>query len=122
MGSIKSNAEDLKNIPICDLFYRIALDTRGPLPKTNKGNKYILVAIDHYSKWCEAKVVSDQTTMTVVKFLEKYIICRYEVPKFFLLTMVVNGLLNLTMCARFTTLTINIQRHNGLNVTGWLKG
>jgi hypothetical protein len=44
MGNIKSNVEDLKNIPICDLFYKIALDTTGPLPKTNEGNKYIFFA------------------------------------------------------------------------------
>jgi len=48
MGNIRSNVEDLKNIPICDLSYKIALDTTGPLPKTNEGNKYILFAIDHY--------------------------------------------------------------------------
>jgi hypothetical protein len=24
------------------------------LPETIEGNKYVLVTIDHYSKWCEA--------------------------------------------------------------------
>jgi hypothetical protein len=47
IGSIMSNVENLKNIPICDLFYKITLDIAGPLPETNKGNKYILIAIDH---------------------------------------------------------------------------
>jgi hypothetical protein len=42
-------------MPIHDLFYHIVLDTIGPFPKTKFGNKYILVAIKHYSKWCETR-------------------------------------------------------------------
>ncbi len=84
MGSIRSKDEELKNIPICDLFHRVAMDTAGPLPETKLGNKYILVAIDHYSKWCEAKAVVDHGAKTTARFLEDDIICRYGVPKFVL--------------------------------------
>jgi hypothetical protein len=83
-GSIRSWDERLKSIPICDLFHRIALDIAGPLPETRAGNKYILVAIDHYSKWCEAKVVADHGANTAVRFLEDDLICRYGVPRFVL--------------------------------------
>jgi hypothetical protein len=34
VGSICSEDEELKNIPVCELFYRVVLDIRGPLPKT----------------------------------------------------------------------------------------
>jgi hypothetical protein len=37
--------------------------------RTKSGNKYILVAIDHYSKWCEAKAVADHGTKTAARFL-----------------------------------------------------
>jgi hypothetical protein len=84
-GSICSGDEQLKSIPICDLFHRVALDTTGPLPETKSGNKYILVAIDHYSKWCQAKAVTDHGAKTAARFLEDDVICRYGVPKFILI-------------------------------------
>jgi len=84
----------LKSIPICDLFHRVALDIAGPLPKTKLGNRYILMAIDHYSKWCEAKAVANPSAKTASRFLEDNIICRYGVPRFILTEMVENGLQN----------------------------
>jgi hypothetical protein len=83
-GSIRSGDERLKSIPICDLFHKVALDTAGPLLETKVGNKYILVAIDHYSKWCEAKAVVDHGARTATRFLEDDLIYRYGVPKFVL--------------------------------------
>ncbi len=63
----------------------MTLDTARPLPETRSGNKYILVAIDHYSKWCEAKAVADHGAKTTARFLEDDIICRYGIPKFILI-------------------------------------
>ncbi len=50
IGNIILDVEYLKNILVCDLFYKVALDTAKLFPKTEKVNKYILVVIDHYSK------------------------------------------------------------------------
>jgi hypothetical protein len=82
MGNIRFEDEELKSILVCDLFYRITMDTTRPLPKTKLGNKYILVAIDHYSKWCKAKAIADHGAKTTAKFLEDDLICIYGVPKF----------------------------------------
>jgi hypothetical protein len=84
MGSIRSEDEKLKSIPVCDLFHRMAMDIAGSLPEIRSGNKYILVAIDHYSKWCKAKAVVDHGAKTAAMFLEDDIIYRYGVPKFVL--------------------------------------
>jgi hypothetical protein len=83
-GSIRSGDECLKSIPICDLFHRIALDTTSPLLETKVGNKYILVAMDHYSKWCEATALANHGAKTAARFLEDELICRYGVPRFVL--------------------------------------
>ncbi len=53
IDNLQFGVEDMKSTPICDLFYQVALDTSRPLLETFNGNKYVLVAIDHYSKWCE---------------------------------------------------------------------
>jgi hypothetical protein len=44
-----------------------------------------LVAIDHYSKWCEAKAIVDHGVKTSARFLEDDVVCRYKVPKFLLI-------------------------------------
>jgi transposase-like protein len=75
----------MKNIPIFDLFYKVALDTARPLLETKDGNRYALVAINHYSKWCEANLVKDQDVITTARFLEEEIICRFGVPRFILI-------------------------------------
>jgi hypothetical protein len=72
----------MKNILVCELFYQVILDTAGSLPETKSGKKYILVVVDHYSKWCEAKAMADHGAKTTTKFLEDDVICRYGVPKF----------------------------------------
>jgi hypothetical protein len=76
--------KQLKNIPMCDLFYKVALGTAGPLSKIRSGNKYILVAINHYSKWCEAKAVADHGARTAARFSEDDLIYKYGVPQFIL--------------------------------------
>jgi hypothetical protein len=40
------------------------------------------VAIDHYSKWCEAQPMKEHTSIVVAKFLEEEIICRFGVLKY----------------------------------------
>ncbi|KAL5517002.1 hypothetical protein EMCRGX_G002466, partial [Ephydatia muelleri] len=48
----------------------------GPLPKTERGNCYIITLIDYFSKWPEAEPIADKTARTVAGFLYK-IICRH---------------------------------------------
>ncbi len=58
------------------------LDIVDRLLQIEYGNKYVLVAIDHYSKWCEVKWVKEHTIIIVARFLEKKIICRFGVSKY----------------------------------------
>ena len=44
---------------------RVALDVLGPLPTTERGNKYILVIADYFTKWTESYSIPDQEAVTV---------------------------------------------------------
>jgi len=72
----------MKNILVYDLFYKVTLDIARRLLETKDGNRYVIVAIDHYSKWCEARPVRDCDAAIVTRFLEEEIICRFGVPIF----------------------------------------
>jgi hypothetical protein len=76
--------EEMKSIPVYDLFYKVALNTMGPWPETKNGNRYDLVAIDHCSKWCETRPGKDHDVATAAKFLEEEIIRKFGVPRFIL--------------------------------------
>ena len=51
------------------IFGKIALDFVGPLPITEDGNRYILVAVDYHSRWPWAIATPDCSSHTVLKFL-----------------------------------------------------
>ena len=52
----------------------------GPLPVTERGNKYIVTCIDYLTKWAEAKLLPDKSAMQVAWFIYDKIICRYGCP------------------------------------------
>lgn len=53
----------------------------SPLPTTARGNQYILVMSDHFTKWVEAVPMANQRTRTVAKkaFVDE-VISRHGVP------------------------------------------
>lgn len=59
---------------------RIAIDIMGPLPKTQRGNLYIVVIIDYFMKWVEAFAIPDMTARTIATALVDGWICRYGCP------------------------------------------
>lgn len=61
-------------------FERIAVDIAGPFPTTEDGNKYIMVAIDYFSKWVEAYALPNQEAVTVAETLVKELFSRFGVP------------------------------------------
>jgi Integrase zinc binding domain/Integrase core domain len=74
----------LHPITVGDPFSKIGIDIVGPLPITSKGNKYIIVATDYFTKWPEAEAVSHATGQRVADFIYQTIICRHGCPKYLL--------------------------------------
>ncbi len=71
----------LNPIKVGKPFERIGIDFVGPLKKTRKGNKYILVVTDYLTKWPEAKAMKEATADNVIEFIYKRIICTHGCPQ-----------------------------------------
>ncbi|RDY06768.1 Pol polyprotein, partial [Mucuna pruriens] len=55
------------------------LDIIGPIePKASNEHRFILVAIDYFTKWVEAASYPNVTKSVVVKFTRRDIICQYS--------------------------------------------
>ena len=46
---------------------RVHLDMVGPLPESDKGNKYIMVMVDQFSKWVEIQPLAEISAETTAR-------------------------------------------------------
>jgi hypothetical protein len=72
---------ELHSIRIKEPWYQIGIDIVGPLPRTARGKKYIVVAMDYFTKWPEARALTEATAEKVTEFIYEDIICRHGCPK-----------------------------------------
>ena len=60
---------------------KIGMDILGPIPETERGNKYILVISDYFSKWTAAYALPDQTAFTVAEAFLQNFVALFGAPK-----------------------------------------
>nr|AAO73258.1 putative GAG-POL precursor [Oryza sativa Japonica Group] len=65
-------------------FARWGLDIIGPFPVARNGYKFVIVAVEYFSRWIEAEPLGAITSAAVQKFVWKNIVCRFGVPKEFI--------------------------------------
>ena len=81
IGNISSRNEmPLRGIMVVQIFDVWGIDFMGPFPPSF-GNLYILLAVDHVSKWVEAVACSRNDANTVVTFLQRNILSRFGTPR-----------------------------------------
>ncbi|KAI4872035.1 hypothetical protein NFI96_006518 [Prochilodus magdalenae] len=56
---------------------RVAVDILGPFPRSDKGNRYVLVAMDYFTKWPESYAIPDQEAETVADALVEGMFSRF---------------------------------------------
>ncbi|GKC52883.1 reverse transcriptase domain-containing protein [Tanacetum coccineum] len=62
-------------------FYQWGMDILGPLPNASGRVKFVIVAIDYFTKWIEAKPLARVTSKEVKRFVWDNIVCRFGLPK-----------------------------------------
>ncbi|XP_071688009.1 uncharacterized protein [Rutidosis leptorrhynchoides] len=72
----KDTTDVIKTWPFCNW----AIDIVGPFQRSVGNAKFLVVAIDFFSKWVEAKVLAKLTGENIKKFVWNDIVCRYGLP------------------------------------------
>ena len=71
----------LKNIQVGYPMQMVAMDILGPLPESDSGNSYLLVASDYFTRWVEVYAIPNQEALTVAKKLVDEMFCRFSPPE-----------------------------------------
>ncbi|GJZ29691.1 reverse transcriptase domain-containing protein [Tanacetum coccineum] len=61
-------------------FHKWGIDIAGPFPEGPGKVKFLIVAMDYFTKWIEAKAVATITGTQVKKFVWDNIVCRFGLP------------------------------------------
>src|ERR1043166_3093043 len=72
-----TNKHELHIIIPKEPFELIGIDFIGPLPITERNNRYIITATDYFTKWSEAKAVEKDNADEVITFIYDELICRH---------------------------------------------
>ncbi|GKV49513.1 hypothetical protein SLEP1_g56262 [Rubroshorea leprosula] len=62
-------------------FAQWSVDLLGPFIKGKGGSTFLVVAVDYFTKWIEAKPLSTTTERKIEEFLFNSILCRFGIPK-----------------------------------------
>ena len=61
-------------------FEKVGIDLLEPFPTSNKGNKYIVVAVDYLTNWAETAALVTSTAQETAQFFVNQILLRHGAP------------------------------------------
>ena len=62
-------------------WQKVAVDLVGPMPETARGNRWILVLVDHFTRWQDALAIPDATAPVVAAALDERVFCYMGLPE-----------------------------------------
>ena len=82
MGSNKDRytPEILRLPSVTRPWQRVSIDTMGPLPDSLTHNKYVVLAVDHFTKYVIGTALSESTALAVAHFLIDEVFFKYGAP------------------------------------------
>ena len=78
--SIKRNKAPLQMIYSEAPFERVAMDIVGPMPRTMRGNLYILIVVDHFTKYVKAYPLPDQEAASIARVFLNEFVTMFGIP------------------------------------------
>ena len=63
------------------LAKKVAVELVGPVPETQRKNKWILVLTDHFTRWQDALALPDATAPVVATALDERVFCYFGLPE-----------------------------------------
>src|SRR6266540_4426931 len=72
-----TDENELHSIRIKEPFYQWEIDIVRPLTETSRENKYIVVTIDYFTKYPEARALTNANAKNVANFIYEDIICKH---------------------------------------------
>lgn len=79
-AGFRVSGKELQPLTMQGLMFKWGMDFAGPLPISERGNKYVLVCIEHMTKWVELIALPDKTSANVARAFLEHILSRYGVP------------------------------------------
>ena len=73
--------EELRSIHNPWSFHTWEIDILGPFPLAVWQMKYLVVAIEYFTKWIKTEPVAQVTTHKIQHFVWKNIVCHFGIPK-----------------------------------------
>jgi transposase InsO family protein len=80
---MKTSPEKLTPITSAWPFAKWRVDIVGPMPQGRGSRKFLVVAVDYFTKWVEAEALAVITTANVTNFLWRSVVCRFRIPHAF---------------------------------------
>lgn len=74
-------AEELSTTIVPWPFHQWGMDILGPFPQASGQVKFLVVAIDYFTKWIKAEHLATITSAKIQKFFYKNIVSRFGVPR-----------------------------------------
>ncbi|KAL2230407.1 UNVERIFIED_CONTAM: Gag-Pol polyprotein [Sesamum indicum] len=78
-SQIHTHAVPMTPVSVTCPFNQWGIDILGPFSRAQK--KFVIVAVEYFSKWVEAEAVSKITEREAISFIWKNIVCRFGIPR-----------------------------------------
>ena len=76
--AFNARSSELQPLPIMALGYRWSVDLCGEFLPTKSGNKWVMVCIEHLSKWVEVIALPEKTAMHTARAFLSHVLSRFS--------------------------------------------